>query len=154
MQEEIHYLTAESLASLKEEYDRLNNKTIPEIAKKIDEAKQQGDLSENAEYHQAREEMSWTRGRILELDRILQNAKIIVKNEDNKIVGVGSTVVVKANNKEKEYTIVGPQEVDVTKGYISNESPLGSALVGAKIKDKIEVLTPAGKQIYEILKIK
>ncbi len=154
MTDEIHYLTVESLATLKADYDKLNNKTIPEIAKRIDEAKQQGDLSENAEYHQAREDMSWARGKVQELDRILQNAKIIVKSEDDKTVSVGSTATVRVNEKEKEYTIVGPQEVDVTKGYISNESPLGSALLGSKLKDKVEVATPAGKQIYEIIKIK
>lgn len=154
MGEETHYLTADSLIALQAEYDKLNNKTVPDIAKRIDEAKQQGDLSENAEYHQAREDMSWARSRILELDQILQNAKVFVKSDDNKIIAVGSTVLVRVNGKEKEYTIVGPQEVDITKGYISNESPLGSALVGAKVKDKVEVATPAGKQIYEIIKIK
>lgn len=152
--EDIHYLTSDSLATLQAEYEKLSNKTIPEIAKRIDEAKQQGDLSENAEYHQAREDMSWTQGRVLELEQILQNAQLIVKNEDSKVVSVGSTVVVSVNKKEKEYTIVGPQEVDISKGYISNESPLGSALVGSKMKDKVEVVTPAGKQIYEIIKIK
>lgn len=154
MVEEIHYLSADSLATLQAEYDKLNNKTIPEIAKRIDEAKQQGDLSENAEYHQAREDMSWARGRLTELDQILQNAKIIVKSEDSKLVAIGSTVLVKINDKEKEYTIVGPQEVDITKGNISNESPLGNALIGAKVRDKVEVITPIGKQIYEIIKIK
>ena len=152
--EDVHYLTSDSLTALQAEYDKLSNKTIPEIAKRIDEAKQQGDLSENAEYHQAREDMSWAQGRVLELEQILQNAQLIVKNEDSKVVSVGNTVVVSVNKKEKEYTIVGPQEVDISKGYISNESPLGSALVGSKMKDKVEVVTPAGKQIYEIIKIK
>jgi transcription elongation factor GreA len=154
MTDEIHYLTADSLAVLRAEYDKLNNKTIPEIAKRIDEAKQQGDLSENAEYHQAREDMSWARAKISELDQILQNVKIIVKSEDSKVVSVGNTVVVKVNGKEREYTIVGPQEVDITRGYISNESPLGSALLGSRIKDRVDVVTPAGKQIYEIVRIK
>jgi len=152
--EDVHYLTSDSLAALQAEYEKIINKTIPEIAKRIDEAKQQGDLSENAEYHQAREDMSWAQGRALELEQILQNAQLIVKKEDNKVVSVGNTVIVSVNKKEKEYTIVGPQEVDISKGYISNESPLGSALVGSKMKDKVEVVTPAGKQIYEIIKIK
>lgn len=154
MAEETHYLTADSLSTLQAEYDKLNNKTIPEIAKRIDEAKQQGDLSENAEYHQAREDMSWARSRVTELDQILQNAKIFVKSEDSKVVSVGSTVTIEISGKEKEYTIVGPQEVDVAKGYISNESPLGNALVGAKVGEKVEVVSPAGKQIYKINKIK
>lgn len=152
--EDVHYLTSDSLSALQAEYEKIINKTIPEIAKRIDEAKQQGDLSENAEYHQAREDMSWAQGRALELEQILQNAQLIVKKKDNKVVSVGNTVIVSVNKKEKEYTIVGPQEVDISKGYISNESPLGSALVGSKMKDKVEVVTPAGKQIYEIIKIK
>ncbi len=154
MNDGVQYVTAESLASLQNEYEKLKNKTIPEIAKRIDEAKQQGDLSENAEYHQAREDMSWAQGRVLELDQIMQNAQLVAKGSDTKTVAFASTVTLKVNGKEKEYTIVGAQEVNVAKGFISNESPLGSALLGHKLKDKIEVTTPAGKQIYEIIKIK
>lgn len=154
MNDGIQYVTAESLASLQSEYEKLKNKTIPDIARRIDEAKQQGDLSENAEYHQAREDMSWAQGRVLELDQILLNAQIIAKASDTKTVSFASTVTLKVNGKEKQYTIVGAQEVDVAKGYISNESPLGSALLGKKLKDKVEVATPAGKQIYEIIQIK
>lgn len=154
MNDMVQYVTAESLASLRAEYAELKNKTIPDIARRIDEAKQQGDLSENAEYHQAREDMSWAQGRVLELDQIMLNAQIVAKASDTKIVSFASTVTLKVNGKEKEYTIVGAQEVDVAKGYISNESPLGSAILGKKLKDKVEVVTPAGKQIYEIIKIK
>ena len=150
----IHYLTAESLEALQKEIDTLKNKTIPDIAKRIDEAKQQGDLSENAEYHQAREDMSWAQGKARELDQILENYQLITKTDDTGTVSVGSTVIVKVNGNTKEYTIVGPQEIDPAKGYISNESPIGTALIGSKVKDKVEVNTPAGKLVYEVIKIK
>lgn len=150
----IQYLTETSLNNLKTELENLRNKTIPDIAKRIDEAKQQGDLSENAEYHQAREDMSWTQGRVLELEQLIQNAQIIKKSDTNDEVTIGCTVTVKINGKTKDYTIVGPQEIDPLKGYISNESPLGQAFLHHSVKDKVEVNTPAGKQVYEILSIK
>lgn len=152
--QQIHYLTPASLDNLKNEKEELENKKIPEIAKRIDDAKQQGDLSENAEYHQAREDMSWAQGRLVEIDRILQNAKIFDKANGKDEVQIGCTVVLKINGQEKEYTIVGPQEVNPAKGYISNESPLGEALLGHSKGDKVQITTPAGKQIYEISKIK
>lgn len=150
----VQYLTEASLKNLKAEIETIRNKTIPEIAKRIDEAKQQGDLSENAEYHQAREDMSWIQGRVQELEQLIQNAEIITKSASNDTVSVGSTVTVKVNGKTKDYTIVGPQEIDPLKGYISNESPLGQAFLKREVKDKVEVVTPAGKQVYEIIAIK
>jgi len=150
----VQYLTEESLKKLKNDLDTLRDKTIPDIAKRIDEAKQQGDLSENAEYHQAREDMSWAQGRLRELEQLIQNAQVIKKSEDNDEVTIGCTVTVKVNGKTKDYTIVGPQEIDPLKGYISNESPLGQAFLKHGVKDKVEVNTPAGKQVYEIIAIK
>lgn len=153
MEEPIHYVSAHSLENLKKEFETIKDNTIPEIAKRIDEAKQQGDLSENAEYHQAREDMSWAQGRLKELEQIITNSKLITSQKGNNIV-VGSVVVIKINGQEREYTIVGPQEVNPAKGLISNESPLGQALIGHKAGDKIEFKAPAGKQIYEVIKIK
>jgi transcription elongation factor GreA len=153
MEEPIHYVSAQSLENLKKEFETIKDNTIPEIAKRIDEAKQQGDLSENAEYHQAREDMSWAQGRLKELEQIITNSKLITSQKGNNIV-VGSVVVIKINGQEREYTIVGPQEVNPAKGLISNESPLGQALIGHKAGDKIEFKAPAGKQIYEVIKIK
>ncbi len=150
----VQYLTEASLKNLKAEIETIRNKTIPDIARRIDEAKQQGDLSENAEYHQAREDMSWIQGRVQELEQLIQNAEIITKSTSNDTVSVGSTVTVKVNGKTKDYTIVGPQEIDPLKGYISNESPLGQAFLKREVKDKVEVVTPAGKQVYEIVAIK
>ncbi len=150
----IQYVTESSLANLKIELETIYNKTIPDIAKRIDEAKQQGDLSENAEYHQAREDMSWTQGRAKELEQLIQNAQIITKKQDNDTVCIGCTVEAKVGDKVKLYTIVGPQEANPAKGYISNESPLGQAFLNKKVKEKVEVATPAGKQIYQIVSIK
>ena len=153
MDDPIQYLTAESLTTLKKEYEQLKNSTIPEIAKRIDEAKQQGDLSENAEYHQAREDMSWAQGKLLELERIINNAQIIVKDQSD-VVAVGSVITVSLNNQKKQYTIVGPQEINPAKGLISNESPLGEAFLAHKVGDRVEVKVPSGKMVYEILDIK
>ena len=153
MDENIHYLSAESLDDLKRELLTLNNTTIPEIAKRIDEAKQQGDLSENAEYHQAREDMAWAQGRLVEVEKIINSAKIIVK-QSTGMISVGDTVTVEINGKEKKYTIVGPQEINPTKGLISNESPLGEAFIGHKIGEKVEIVVPSGKMVYLIKEIK
>lgn len=153
MEENIHYLSAESLEELKKEYFNLKNSTIPEIAKRIDEAKQQGDLSENAEYHQAREDMAWAQGRLVEVEKIISNAKIIVK-QSSGVVSVGDTITVEINGKNKQYTIVGPQEINPAKGLISNESPLGEAFLNHKVGDKIEISVPSGKMVYTIKEIK
>ena len=129
MAEKVHYLSQESLEALKKEYTDVKYTQIPAVANKINEAKQQGDLSENAEYHQAKEEMAWAQGRLLELENIIGNAQIIEKEKGGKI-GLGNTVVVAVNNIEKTYQIVGAQEADPINGKISNESPLGNAFLG------------------------
>ena len=155
MNDKVQYLTIESLEKLNQELKNIKEKQIPEIAKKIDEAKQQGDLSENAEYHQAKDDMSWAQGRLIEIENIIDNAQIIEENFGNKNeVTLGSTVLVKANNSNKEFQIVGQQESDPLIGKISNESPIGRALLGAKLKEEIKVKTPAGEQVYKIIAIK
>lgn len=154
MDDKINYLTEESHANLIVELENLKNKLIPDIANRIDEAKQQGDLSENAEYHQAKEDMAWAQGRLMSIEHILGNAEIIQKSKSgNKIVEIGNKITVEANGKTKEYLIVGPQEADPFAGKISNESPLGQSFLGNKIEDIVEVVTPAGEQKYKILKI-
>jgi transcription elongation factor GreA len=152
MADKIHYLSKESLEALKKEYEDVKYVQIPAVANKINEAKQQGDLSENAEYHQAKEEMAWAQGRLLELENIIGNAQIIEKSKSDKI-GLGNTVVVEVNKIEKTYQIVGAQEADPINGKISNESPLGNAFLGHKAGDKVEVRTPAGLQTYEIKEV-
>lgn len=154
-QDNTQYLTKEKYEALKEEYKMLKEEKIPNIANRIDEARQMGDLSENAEYHQAREEMAWAQARLKEIDYILQRAEIISGEEAKTSgkVGLGSTIVVRVNEKEKTYTIVGAQEADPVEGKISNESPLGQAFIGKSVKDKVEVEVPAGIQEYKILRI-
>ncbi len=153
MDDASHYISKESLETLKEERERVKNVTIPEIAKRIDEAKQQGDLSENAEYTQAREDMSWAQSRLMELEQIINTAHIIVTKKKTDTVVVGSAINVKANGQKKQFTIVGPQEVNPSKGFISNESPLGEAFIGHKAGDEVEVRVPSGIMKYEIVEI-
>lgn len=151
----VQYLTVPGLEALKKEYERVKRVTIPEIAVRIDEAKQLGDLSENAEYHQAKDDMAWAHGRLLELQYVLDSATLVedIKRDDGAI-SVGSTVTVKVKENVKAYTIVGSQEASPADGRISNESPLGQAFLGKKVGDKVEVRAPAGIQIYEIIAVK
>ena len=151
--EKIEYLTQQGFNDLEAELVKIKDELIPEIAKRIDEAKQLGDLSENAEYHAAKEDMSWTQGRLLQVSHILENAQVITKTTDDK-VDLGSTIKFKTDSgRGKIYTIVGPQEADPLSGKISNESPIGQAFLGAKSGDSIEVQTPAGVAKYTIISI-
>ena len=153
MLDDIQYMSQQKLDALTQELDNLQNNKIPTIAKRIDEAKQMGDLSENAEYHAARDEMSWAKSRVIEVQNLIDNAEII-NEEKSSFVQIGSTIIVKVNGKEKEYTIVGAQEADPVSGKISNESPLGSAFLGREKKEEIQVSLPAGVQVYKIIDIK
>ncbi|PIR76419.1 MAG: transcription elongation factor GreA [Candidatus Magasanikbacteria bacterium CG10_big_fil_rev_8_21_14_0_10_42_10] len=149
------YLSTEKKQELEQELIELKSTKIPEIAQRIDEAKQMGDLSENAEYHDARDQMAWTQSRVLELGRILNNSEIIsTDHSGGGFVTLGSTVIVKVNGKEKEYTIVGAQEADPLVGKISNESPLGEGFMGHLKGDTVIVEVPAGTQEYKIIGVK
>ena len=151
----VQYLTAQGLEDLKKELEELKDKKIPDIANLIDEAKQQGDLSENAEYHQAKEEMAWAQGRLQELRYLLDHAEVMGPVQKNQgVIMMGSTIIIKNNTTTKSYTIVGPHEASPLQGKISNESPLGESFLGRKVGDDVVVTTPAGKQTYEILEIK
>lgn len=152
----IQYLSQDKQNALKKELVELRSVKIPQIAKRIDEARQMGDLSENAEYHAAREEMGWSQAKAKELEYILDNAEIIAQDSKKKTnwVVLGSTITVSTNGKKKEFTIVGAPEADPFSGRISNESPLGRALMGKKAGESIKVWVPAGAQVYEILEIK
>ncbi len=148
-------MTQDKIDQLKVELGKLQRETITGLAKRIDEARQMGDLSENAEYHAAREDMAWAQSRVLEIKAILDNAQIISTEQVSaKVVNIGATIIVESNKIKKEYTIVGAQEADPLAGRISNESPLGSAFLGKKIGDKVKVLLPKGEQEYKILEIK
>lgn len=150
-------MSAEKKQVLETELNELKLTKIPAIARRIDEARQHGDLSENAEYHAAREEMAWARGREEELVNILENAVVMaegsVSAKKGAVVQLGSTVLASVNGKEKKYTVVGAQEADPASGKISNESPLGQAFLGRTKGESVEVNVPAGMQVYTILDI-
>ena len=153
-EEQIQYVSKQRLEELQAEFDNLKNKKIPDIANRIDEAKQHGDLSENAEYQQAKEEMAWAHGRRQELEYILNNVQVLnAQHTKQSTVIIGSTILVKSGKKTKKYTIVGPQEANPLEGKISNESPLGGAFLGHKVGEQVLAHTPAGQQEFEILEI-
>lgn len=125
-----------------------------EIAARLEHAKTLGDLSENAEYQEAKEEQSLVELQIAELEERILNARVIQKNWRTDIVSVGSTVRVSSNHGEETFIIVGSEEANPAEGKISNESPMGKAFLGAKVGDITEVKTPAGTVTYKILEIK
>lgn len=146
----VQYLSQQKYNQLKEELADIRQNKKPETAKRIDEARQMGDLKENAEYQAAREHMSWLESRAKEIDAILSHAEIVDQTVHSDAVIIGSTVVVEVQGKEKTYMIVGAQEANPLEGKISNESPIGHALVGKKKGETVIVDLPAGKQSYII----
>lgn len=140
------YITEEGLQKLKEELDLLKNVKREEISMKLQTAIAQGDLKENADYHAAKEEQGFTEGRIRDIEDSLRRAKIIEDAGPSNVVRVGSTVTVydEAFEEEETYYIVGAQEADPSNGRISNESPYGQALLGAKKGQYVNVETPGG----------
>ncbi|MBU1119076.1 transcription elongation factor GreA [Patescibacteria group bacterium] len=150
-----NYYTKEGLERVKEELDYLENVRRKQVAKRIKVALEQGDISENAEYSEAKEEQAFVEGKVLELRGIVKNAKVITKNKNNTgTAGLGSTIAIKdAGGEKKEYTIVGSGEADPLKGRLSNESPIGKAFVGKKKGDSVDVETPGGVQKYTITNV-
>ena len=148
-----YLLTAEGLAKLNEELKFLINDKRKEVIERIREAAAHGDLSENADYAQAREEQSFIEGRIQEIEDMVKNAEIITASTQHSSVTIGSTIKVKNDTGEKTYTIVGSNEANPLEGKISNESLVGKALLGKKIGDRVTVSTPAGDKEYEIIGI-
>ena len=148
-----------SYAGLKKLEDELHELKVvrrKEVAEKIKEAREQGDLSENAEYDAAKDEQRDIEARIEELEAILKNAEVVVEDEaDTEKINVGCKVLVydEEFEEEVEFKIVGSTEANSLQGKISNESPLGKALIGAKVGDEISVEAPAGMMNYKILKI-
>jgi len=137
-------LTKEGLDKLATELEELRTIRRAEVAERIKYAKDFGDISENAEYEAAKNEQGMLEGRILTLEMMVRNAVIIEQVEVGGVVQVGSTVEVKDEYGTQAFTIVGPAEVDVTSGRISMESPVGKALLGKRIGDKVEVQSPGG----------
>lgn len=153
MAEEKVYLTQEGLQKLQEELDQLTGIRRKEVAEKLQKARELGDISENAAYDAARDEQAFVEGRIEELEDVLKRVEV-VEEEKAGVVSVGSHVRVHLDGNEQEFKIVGALEADPTDGKISHESPLGQALLGKKVGDKVEINAPAGKLTYHVLEIK
>lgn len=147
------YISAEKLKELKEELEKLKLKRS-EIAERIHEAQERGDISESAEYAEAKEAQAFNEGRIRELKLIINEAVVISKKSKCDVVDVGCGVIVKNKEGKKEFTIVGSEEADPIKGKISNESPIGRVFLGKKKGDEVICQTPKGKVHYKIMQIK
>lgn len=144
-------ITIDGKKELEAELEQLKSKR-GEAAEKVAEARDFGDLKENAEYDVARQEQGLIETRIVEIEDILANAKII-KKSSNSEVSLGSKVELKTETKQVFYTVVGPVEADPLEGKISNQSPIGEALMGKKIGDEVTVSTPKGDIVYHIASI-
>jgi len=147
------YLTPEGEAKLKAELAELTGRRREELAQRLRSAIQMGDLSENADYHKAKEDQAFLEGRIQELEAALRTAVIIEKKYGDTVT-VGSSVTIQEKNFSPEtYYVVGAKEADPRNGRISNESPIGRALMDHKVGDVVETETPDGKIALKILKI-
>lgn len=155
MANEQPYLTAEGAARLKAELEQLKGPEREELARRLRNAIQMGDLSENADYHKAKEDQGFLEGRIQELEYLLHNAVIIEEHEGKReIVDVGATVTVQEEDYPPEtYYLVGAKEADPRNGRISNESPIGRALMGCKEGDFAVAETPGGQVRLKVLKV-
>ena len=150
------YLTKEGLEELKKEFKELINVKRPDILARVSQARSMGDLSENAEYVAAREELSFIDGRIDEIEELIKQAVLITETHgksSGSVVKIGSTVTVNIKGKKEIFTVVGEWEADPDEKKISHESPLGKALLGKKVGEKVEVEAPAGKVIYTIASV-
>ena len=153
--EDKKYVSKERYEELQAELLDLRTVRRQDIADRLRQAKDYGDLSENSEYSEAREEQNRVENRISELDDYLKNVSVLAhKKSPSSKVNVGSTVVVKHGAKSYTYDIVGSEDADPTHGKISNESPLGRAFMDHVVGDKVAVKTPGGETIYEVVSIK
>jgi transcription elongation factor GreA len=147
------YISRDGLEKLRKELDEMVSARRPEIAQRIHDAKEHGDLSENAEYEDAKNEQAFVEGRIQTLEALIKNATIIDEHHTNDHVQIGSTVKVKGPDGAQSFMIVGSTEARPTEGRISNESPVGRALLGRRSGDRVTVQVPAGDIAYEIVSI-
>ncbi len=147
------YLSEEGLEKLKKELEELKTVKRKEIAARLEHAKTLGDLSENAEYQETKEEQALVESKIVELEDMVRDA-VIIKGHRTDQVTIGSTVRVHSDRGEEVFTIVGSEEAKPAEGKISNESPLGKAFLGKKAGETVEVKTPAGVMGYRVVEIK
>lgn len=147
-------LTKEGLENLKAEYEKLTKVVRPKIAQRIQDAREFGDLAENSEYDAAKEEQSLTEARISQIEEVLPKAELITRHKASEFVVIGSTVVVEIDGQIDEFTIVGTVEANPAQKKISNESIVGASLIGAKVGEVVDVVTPIFRTKYKILEIK
>jgi len=146
------YITEQGLKKLKIELKDLKDNRRPAIARRIKNAREMGDISENAEYDAARQEQAFIEGKISELEDVIKNSKTVEKGKKG-VVHVGARVTVHINGGDETFHLVGAHEANPLENKISHESPLGSALLGKKVGDTFEVEAPIGKLTYKITKI-
>lgn len=146
-------ITKAGLESLRQELEELVNEKRPGLVERLSVARTQGDLMENTEYHNAKDELEFLDGRISELEEVLKYAVVADGNTRGGAISLGTRVTLKANGAQHIYHIVGEWEADPAEKKISHTSPLGQALIGKKVGEKVEVEAPAGKVLYEILEI-
>ena len=148
------FLTRQGFDKLQEELDYLRSVKRAEVAQRLHEAMEGGELIEDAEYEAAKNEQAFVEGRIQELEILLANARVIEENEKSDVVNVGSTVYIReGDNPEEIYTIVGPAEASPRDGRISNESPLGRALMERRAGDTVKVEAPDGAFSVRVVKV-
>ena len=153
MNNKTQYISEDGLAKLRTELEELVNVRRNEIAQRIHDAKEHGDLSENAEYEDAKNEQAFVEGQIQRLESLVKNAVLIDEVHGTEHVQIGSTVKVEGSDGKEVFTIVGSTEAAPREGKISNESPVGRALLGKHKGDKVDVHVPAGDFSYKILEI-
>ena len=150
-------ITFDGLKKVKEELDELKNSKRPKIVEAIAEAREHGDLKENAEYHAAKEEQAKIESRIIEINDLIARANVIdvtkLEKKDNVIFGSTVSLINLENKEKKTYKIVGKDEADISKNYIYFRSPIGRALIGKKKKELVAVMTPSGEKNFEIKNI-
>jgi transcription elongation factor GreA len=147
------YLTPEGLKKLEEELAMRKTEMRHKIAEIIKEAKEQGDLSENAEYSEAKRQQSDNERRIMELENDIRTSQVSSFDKESKTIQMGSKVKVKFNGNEQIFSLVGSNEADPMNGKISNESPIGQGLMGKSAGEKMKVATPAGEMEYEVIEV-
>lgn len=146
-------ITKKGLETLKKELYELKEVKRPIVVERLSNARTQGDLAENSDYHNAKDELEFLDGRITELEDVLKNASLITNGANNGGVSVGTSVTLRVNGQKHLYHIVGEWEADPLQKKISHTSPLGVALIGKRVGEKVEVEAPAGIILYEILSI-
>ena len=155
MQEKTVYVTPQGKEDLEKELEHLRDEERPKIIDQLAEVKSGGDWMENTEVMMVEDELAFVDGRIHELEEMLLDAEIIKPDHDNTIVNIGDTVVIECDDGELEtYTIVGVAEANPTDGFISNESPMGQALLKHKVGEAVVVKAPAGEQRFRIVRVK